>query len=192
MFIDILKEENKLSKLIKISNDDYTIVEMDEMEEQALRTAIDAYKKRELKRPLEQHEVINMMIKAQVNAVAIDDQMSLRMKQYYPKFEELEDNKNYPKGFKFTYEEELWKTRQEPTMVQHIYPPSIDTAALYERIDEEHLGTFDDPISYDSTMQVYKDLYYIWEEVLYKCIRDSGQPLFVTPDTLLNNYFEVA
>lgn len=167
------------------------LVELTEEEENAVKAAIEAHKRRELKRPFEQHEVVELMIKKQVNTVEIDDQTSLRMKRYYPAFEELEDGKNYPKGFKFTYQGELWKTRQDPTLVQHIYPPSIDTAALYEKINEEHIGTVDDPIPYDETMQVYGGLYYTYDGKLYLCLRDSGQPLFVAPDEAIDDYFVI-
>lgn len=164
------------------------IVDMTEEEENAVKAAVDAYKKKELKRPLEPKEVFDLLAKSLVNSVAIDDQTSLRMKSYYPAFEELIGQK-LKKDFKLTYKEELWKVRQEHT-VQEIYPPSIDTASLYERINETNTGEKEDPIPYDQTMQVYKDLYYICENVLYRCIRDSGQPLFAPPDSLLGNYFE--
>lgn len=166
------------------------IVDITQEEEEAIKVALEDYKKRELKRPLEPHEVFNLLAKNIVNLVEIDDDTSLRMKDHYPIFNEI-IGKVVDAGFKFTYKDDLWKVRQKHTP-QEIYPPSIDTASLYERIDEKHAGTIDDPIPYDQTMQVFKGIYYVYKDVIYKCIRDSGLPLYAPPDSLIGNYFEVA
>lgn len=53
-------------------------------------------------------------------------------------------------GFKLQYHGILYKTRQEINPVLEIYPPSVDTASLYEEIDETHEGTKEDPIPYNN------------------------------------------
>lgn len=166
------------------------IVGLTQEEEAAIKAALEEYNRQELKRPLNQDEVFALLAKKMVNSVSIDDQTSLRMKDYYPTFEEIVGTE-VKEDFKFTYQGELWKTRQKHT-VQEIYPPSVDTAALYERINETNAGTLEDPIPYDMTMRVYEGVYYLYEGEIYKCIRDSGIPLYATPDTLLNNFFELA
>ena len=88
------------------------------------------------------------------------------------------------------YQGSLWKVRQDISVVLENQPPGIETAALYERIDVEHAGTLEDPIPYDQTMTVYNGKYYIENEVIYKCVRDSGQPLYATCASLVGNYFE--
>lgn len=165
------------------------IVDLTEEEEASIRAAIDDYKKQELQRPLEPYEVYDMMVKKMVNTVEIDDETSLRMKTYYPAFEEI-IGQQVEIGFKLTYKDELWKVRQAHT-IQEQYPPSVDTASLYERIDEAHTGTIDDLVPYDSTMQVYNGIYYSYEGKLYICIRDSGQPLYANPGDLIDNYFQL-
>ena len=90
------------------------------------------------------------------------------------------------------YNGELWKVRQDIPVVLKDQYPSINTAALYERIDVEHEGTLEDPIPYSQTMTVYNGKYYVENEKVYKCIRDSGQPLYATCASLVGNYFEVA
>ena len=177
-----------MTNALKIING--TLVELTEEEKAAIETAVEKYGKKESRRPLEPYEVYDLMAKKMANAVDIDDQTSLRMKSYYPAFEEIV-GVEVKEGFKFTYKDELWKTRQKHTP-QDIYPPSINTVALYERIDEEHAGTIEDPIPYDQTMVVYKDKYYSYNSKLYLCIRDSGIPLYAEPDSLLDNYFKVA
>lgn len=58
-----------------------------------------------------------------------------------------------------------------------IYPPSLDTASLYEKIDKEHDGTLEDPIPYAPPMEIFIDKYYIENNEIYKCIRNSDTAL---------------
>ena len=53
-------------------------------------------------------------------------------------------------------------------------------------------GTKDDPIPYAPPMEIFKDKYYTQSKVLYKCIRDSGQPLSHNLSDLVGNYVEKA
>ena len=168
---------------------DGIIVELTEEEKAAIEAAVEAYRQQELKRPLEPKEVSDLLTKKLVNTVEIDDQTSLRMKDYYPTFDDIV-GVEVDGGFKFTYKGDLWKVREGKRHTpQDIYPPSVETASLYERIDETHLGTDDDPIPYDQTMVVYNGKYYSYAGKLYLCIRDSGIPLYAEPGSLLGNYY---
>lgn len=100
-------------------------------------------------------------------------------------------DKAYKVGDRVEYDGKLWKCRQAHTS-QENWKPSIETASLWEVIDVEHAGTFEDPIPYDQTMTVYNGKYYLEEGIIYKCVRDSGQPLYATCASLVGNYFEVA
>ena len=171
------------------------ILALSEKEEAAVMAAYENYIRQQEKKPMTQDEVFMLLTQQLINTVDIDDQTSLRMKTYYPIFDEIaakesEEERTVKEGFKLYYNGELWKTRQK-TVIQSIYPPSIDTASIYERIDEEHTGTIDDPIPYDQTMNVYNGKYYTYNDVLYLCIRDSGNPLYANPETLLGNYFQL-
>jgi hypothetical protein len=97
----------------------------------------------------------------------------------------------YKVGDRVLCDDKLWKCRQAHTS-QENWKPSIDTASLWEVINVENAGTIDDPIPYDQTMTVYNGKYYLEEGIIYKCIRDSGQPLYATCASLVGNYFEVA
>lgn len=55
-----------------------------------------------------------------------------------------------------------------------------------------NLWTKDDPIPYAPPMEIFKDKYYTQSKVLYKCIRDSGQPLSHNLSDLVGNYVEKA
>lgn len=100
-------------------------------------------------------------------------------------------DKAYKVGDRVEYNGKLWKCRQAHTP-QENWKPSIETASLWEVIDVEHAGTLEDPIPYDQTMTVYNGKYYLEDGITYKCVRDSGQPLYATCASLVGNYFEVA
>lgn len=99
--------------------------------------------------------------------------------------------KSYKVGDRVEHGGKLWKCRQAHTS-QENWKPSIDTASLWEVINVENAGTLEDPIPYDQTMTVYNGKYYLEEGIIYKCIHDSGQPLYATCASLVGNYFEVA
>lgn len=99
--------------------------------------------------------------------------------------------KTYNVGDRVEWDGKLWKCRQAHTS-QENWRPCIETASLWEVINAENAGTLDDPIPYDQTMTVYNGKYYLEEGIIYKCIRDSGQPLYATCASLVGNYFEVA
>jgi hypothetical protein len=98
--------------------------------------------------------------------------------------------KAYKVGDRVLCDGKLWKCRQAHTS-QENWKPSINTASLWEVINVENAGTLEDPIPYDQTMTVYNGKYYLEEGIIYKCIRDSGQPLYATCASLVGNYFEV-
>lgn len=100
-------------------------------------------------------------------------------------------DKAYKVGDRVECDGKLWKCRQDHTS-QENWKPSIHTASLWEVINVENAGTLDDPIPYDQTMTVYNGKYYLEEGIIYKCVRDSGQPLYATCASLVGNYFEVA
>lgn len=98
---------------------------------------------------------------------------------------------SYKVGDRVESDGKLCKCRQAHTS-QENWKPSINTASLWEVINVENAGTLEDPIPYDQTMTVYNGKYYLEEGIIYKCIRDSGQPLYATCASLVGNYFEVA
>ena len=91
---------------------------------------------------------------------------------------------------RFQFNKEAWESRQEVSVVLEGQEPGISTAALYQRIESSHAGTQEDPIPYSQLMTVYKDKYYIEDGIIYKCNRDSEQPLYATCASLVGNYFE--
>ena len=95
-------------------------------------------------------------------------------------------------GKKVYYRGDLYKTLQTVDPVLAIYPPSVATAALYQRLDGDHKGTEDDPIPYphDGNMAVEEGKYYTEGGKKYRALRDSGNALFAPLYTVVGNYVE--
>lgn len=89
-----------------------------------------------------------------------------------------------------SHDGKLWRVRQTHTC-QADWTPSLDSASLWEVIEVEHSGTKEDPIPYTPPMEIFKDKYYIEDEVLYKCTRDSGTALSHYLFSLVGLYVEV-
>ena len=132
-------------------------------------------------------EITAMFIQQNIQTLNVTDDIALRMKEYYPTWESLE-RQSVDIGFKLTYADKLYKVRQKHT-VQSNWKPN-ETGSLYEVINETYEGTLEEPIPYDTNMTVYNGQYYLYNNMIYKCIRDSGQPLYAEPNSLLGNYFE--
>lgn len=123
-----------------------------------------------------------------INTYGLTASEALRVKGRYPKWEVGID---VVKGYKYQYGEDLWEVLQGHK-TQENWKPSLETASLWKRVEEEHAGTKDDPIPYAPPMEIFKDKYYTQSKVLYKCIRDSGQPLSHNLSDLVGNYVEKA
>lgn len=115
-----------------------------------------------------------------------DDQTAARALDLYPMWGA---DLTVSAGDRYQYEGKLYKCVQSHT-TQPDWTPDV-TPAMWTVIDVEHMGTVDDPIPWAVNMECYKDKYYTWDNVLYKCIRDSGIALAYTPDQLIGDYFEV-
>lgn len=155
-----------------------------EIQEEDIKDNQMRFEYEEAHRPLTQAEVQEIMLKAQINTVEIADNISVRMKDYYPTFEEIV-GQTVKQGFKFTYNGELYKTIQPSLMIQEIYPPMTGTESLYTRIDEEHLGNKYDPIPYSGNMALEAGKYYTQDGVMYLCNRDTVNAVYDSLSNLL-------
>ena len=109
--------------------------------------------------------------------------------------EEQEDGtkgREVDKGFRFQYEGKLYRTEQPKyKFVKHYIPGSTGTESLFSKVDESHAGTKEDPIPFETNMEIYNGLYYTQNGVKYYCFRDSGQPLYHDLALLVDVYVEV-
>lgn len=91
-----------------------------------------------------------------------------------------------------SYNDTLYRVRQDISSVLDNQAPSLDTAALYEAIEVEASGTADDPIAYVPPMEIFNGKYYTQGGVLYLCTRDSGTALSHDLSALVGLYVKVA
>lgn len=92
-------------------------------------------------------------------------------------------------GMMVTYEDKPWRVRQTHTPLE-MYPPSLETASLYEKIDKEHDGTLEDPIPYAPPMEIFEGKYYEQSGVVYRCTRNSEVALAQDLSALVGLYVE--
>ena len=124
-----------------------------------------------------------------INYIGLTDNQALSVKELYPKWED-KVNTTIEEGYITLYNGNLYRARQTHTALE-IYPPSLDTASLYEVIVKTHEGTMDDPIPYTPPMEIYEGKYYTQFDVLYKCTRDSGTALTHDLFDLRGTYVEL-
>lgn len=122
----------------------------------------------------------------EINTYDLSPSEALQVKGRYP---EWETGINVKTGERYRVEDVLWECIQAHT-TQDNWKPSMATASLWKTVDEDHKGTIDDPIVYIPPMEIFKDKYYIQNGVIYKCTRDSGQPLTHDLSALVGLYVE--
>lgn len=116
----------------------------------------------------------------------VSDEVALKAKELY---KEWKPDTGYEPGDRRRFGDKLYKCRQVHGSEAQFTPDMIP--ALWEVIVEKHAGTLEDPIPYDPNMVVYEGLYYTYADVLYRCRRDSGVPLYAEPAALIGNYFDL-
>lgn len=127
--------------------------------------------------------------KAGIQTMALTDDEALQVKGMYPEWSEFV-NKKLTQGMKVQYGGKLYKVRQDIATVLENQPPSIDTAALYEEINETHAGTAEDPIPYNNNMTLEEGKYYSQDGVTYYCTRGTEIAVYADLKDLVGIYVE--
>jgi hypothetical protein len=137
---------------------------------------------------IEQAEAIREAM--DVAGTVLTDEQALGCKAIYKQWKDLM-GVTVNKGFRFLYSTDLYRTEQpEYTFLEHYVPGSVGTESLFSRVDEGHAGTIDDPIPYETNMEIFEGKYYIQYDVVYLCTRSSGQPLYHDLSALVGHYVE--
>lgn len=136
-------------------------------------------------RPLTEEEVCRLLITQQINTLEVDDETALRMMAFYPQWTA---GAVYALGHKARHDDELWRCLQTHT-AQADWLPGV-AASLWERIDETHDGTMEDPIPYAGAMTLTAGLHYVQDFTVYRCIRDTGVPVHQPLKELVGLYVE--
>lgn len=161
---------------------DMTPSEITAMEKQANLSAIE-----ESRRPMTTEEVSRMVITAQINTLAVDDNTALRMQDFYPAFESIV-GQTVKQGFKFTYGGKLWSVVQPQLTIEAHRQPGVGLESLYTEICETHAGTLDDPIPYEGNMALENGKYYIQNATICLCNRDTVNPVYNALSELVGLY----
>ena len=125
------------------------------------------------------------------NAVERSDAEALEVKGIYPTWKSLIGVTVEQPEYKFTYNGDLYKTIPAKHTFAAEWVPGVGTESLYTRIDETHAGTITDPIPYAGNMELMEGLYYVQNEVVYRCIRSTGQPVYHELSALVGQYVEI-
>lgn len=130
--------------------------------------------------------VINLAVK-QARQIT-DDQEALELQILYKSWDQ-QIGKQLNVGEYVQHEGKLYRVLQAH-IAQSTWAPGNGTESLFVVIDKEHAGTLEDPIPYDENMELFNGKYYIQNEVVYLCTRDSGAPLYHDLSSLVGIYVE--
>ena len=124
---------------------------------------------------------------------SLEDSVALTAVELFPYWTVLvEKAEKVSKGFRFQHEGKLYRTEQpEYIFVEYYVPGTVGTESHFSLVDVTHSGTKEDPIPFEKNMEIFEGLYYIQYDVLYRCIRSPGQPLYHDLSLLVGNYVEV-
>lgn len=141
----------------------------------------------EKSRPFTAEEVNRMLITQQINTLAVDDNTAMRMVEFYP---EWSAGQAYTAGYKVQHGGKLWRCLQAHTSQAGWEPENAP--ALWTEICESHVGTLADPIPYSGNMALESGKYYIQGYVIYKCTRDTINPVYNPLAELVGIYVDIA
>ena len=137
--------------------------------------------------PFTESEVSRMLIAQQINTLTVDDNTALRMTEFYP---EWAADTEYTAEYKAQSNGKLWRCIQAHTSQTGWEPENA--ASLWTEICESHAGTLEDPIPYSGNMALESGKYYMQDGKVYRCIRDTGNPVYNALSELVGLYVEEA
>ena len=151
----------------------------------AIEAEVARFEAAERTRPLTESEVSRLIIAQQINTLSVDDNTALRMVEFYP---EWATDTAYPAGYKVQRNGKLWRVLQAHTSQAGWEPENA--ASLWTEICESHAGTLDDPIPYSGNMALESGKYYMQDGKVYRCTRDTGNPVYNALSELVGLYVE--
>lgn len=119
------------------------------------------------------------------------DEEALTVKKLHPEWRSL-IGKTVKIGTRFLYEGNLFRTLQDNLLIQEQWVPGEGTESIYVRIDESHAGTMEDPIPYNGNMILENGKYYIQDEIIYLCNRNTEIAVYQQLSELVGIYVEIA
>ena len=118
-------------------------------------------------------------------AVTLDDETALTGVELFPIWT---IDKVYAVGDKVQRNSKLWRCVQAHTSQTGWEPEN--TASLWTEICESHAGTLEDPIPYNGNMALESGKYYSQNSKIYRCTRDTVNPVYNALSELVGLYVE--
>ena len=120
-------------------------------------------------------------------AVTLDDGTALTGVELFPIWT---IDRAYAVGDKVQRGGKLWRCIQAHTSQAGWEPENV--ASLWTEICESHAGTLEDPIPYSGNMALESGKYYSQDGKVYRCTRDTGNPVYNALSELVGLYVEEA
>ena len=95
---------------------------------------------------------------------------------------------DYTAGYKVQRGGKLWRCIQAHTSQAGWEPENA--ASLWTEICESHAGTLEDPIPYNGNMALESGKYYSQNSKIYRCTRDTVNPVYNALSELVGLYVE--
>ena len=118
-------------------------------------------------------------------AVTLDDKTALTGVELFPIWT---IDRAYAVGDKVQRNGKLWRCIQAHTSQAGWEPENA--ASLWTEICESHSGTLEDPIPYNGNMALESGKYYMQDGKIYRCTRDTGNPVYHALSDLVGLYVE--
>ncbi len=117
----------------------------------------------------------------------LPDSEALEVRVLHP---EWASDTDYTAGYKVQRGGKLWRTEQPEMTIQEHYAPGMGTESLYSEVCETHAGTLEDPIPYSGNMALESGKYYSQNSKIYRCTRDTVNPVYNALSELVGLYVE--
>ena len=118
-------------------------------------------------------------------AVTLDDETALTGIELFPIWT---IDRAYVVGDKVQRNGKLWRCIQAHTSQAGWEPENV--ASLWTEICESHAGTLEDPIPYNGNMALESGKYYSQDGKIYRCTRDTVNPVYHALSDLVGLYVE--
>lgn len=132
-------------------------------------------------------EIIEQAVKS------LDNNTALEAVILFPQFDKLVEANFVAEeaGYRFSCDGVLYETVQPNTSFVSYYRPGEGMESLFAKVNAIHTGTIDDPIPYDGNMALENGKYYMQDNVVYLCTRDTVNPVYNALSELVGLYVEI-
>lgn len=135
---------------------------------------------------MKRSEVIEYRQHIEAAVQSLGGNIAVRMMGFHPVWK---PDMEYMAGYKVQYNNKLWRAIQTHTS-QEGWEPSTATASIWEEICESHAGTLEDPIPHNGNMALESGKYYSQDGKVYRCTRDTVNPVYNALSELVGLYVE--